>query len=138
MTLSTLKTMNVAVGDLGQAMKLRAPGSEAASPAPKAVRATSAADGTPAGVVDPMQWWGALTQQFTQLAVQAMKDSTTDAAKTIAGAMAKQSLDAAGRTLKKAAAVPAAIAQGAARAASSAPSPSPSPSPTPRRKRKAR
>ena len=57
----------------------------------------------PAGVVDPMQWWGALTQQFTQLAAQAMKDGATDAAKQLAGAMVKQSLDAAGKTLKKAA-----------------------------------
>ena len=132
MTLSTLKTMNVAVGDLGQAMKLRAPAAAATPPAPKAAHATTApAEGAPAGVVDPMQWWGALTQQFTQLAVQAMRDGTTDAAKHFAGAMAKQSLDAAGRTLKKAAAVPTSIAQGAvSRAASSAPSP--------RRKRKAR
>jgi len=118
MTLSTLKTMNVAVGDIGQAMKLRAP--------------DLAASNAPAGVVDPMQWWGALTQQFTQLAVQAMKDGTTDAAKSFAGAVAKQSIDAAGRTLKKAASMPAALAQGAVRAATTAPKPSP------RRKRKAR
>jgi hypothetical protein len=74
-------------------------------------------------VVDPMQWWGALTQQFTQLAVQAMKDGSADAAKNLAGAMARQSIDAAGRTLKKAAAVPVAVAQGAVRAASAAPAP---------------
>jgi hypothetical protein len=60
-----------------------------------------------------MQWWGALTQQFTQLAVQAMKDGTTDAAKQFAGAMTKQSLDAADNTMKKAAAIPAAVARGA-------------------------
>jgi hypothetical protein len=77
-----------------------------------------------------MQWWGALTQQFTQLAVQAMKDGTTDAAKSLAGAVAKQSIDAAGRTLKKAATVPVAVAQSAVRAASAAPAA--------RRKRKAR
>jgi hypothetical protein len=62
-------------------------------------------------VVDPMQWWGALTQQFTQLAVQAMKDGTADAAKQFAGSVAKQSLDVAGKTLKKAAAVPATVAR---------------------------
>jgi hypothetical protein len=134
MTLSTLKTMNVAVGDIGQAMQLRAPEQAAAGGAPaKAARAGDrAAPSAPAGVVDPMQWWGALTQQFTQLAVQAMKDGTTDAAKNFAGAVAKQSIDAAGRTLKKAASVPAALAQGAVRAAASAPKT------TPRRKRKAR
>jgi len=128
MTLSTLKTMNVTVGDLGQAMKLRTPdAAPARTPAPKA----DAPAATPAGVVDPMQWWGALTQQFSQLAVQAMRDGTADAAKSIAGAVAKQSIDAAGRTLKKAASVPAAVAQSAVRAATST-------APAARRKRKAR
>ena len=126
MTLSTLKTMNVTVGDLGNAMKLRAPGQ---APAPTAAQKGANA-AAPAGVVDPMQWWGALTQQFTQLAVQAMKDGTADAAKSFAGAVAKQSIDSAGRTLKKAAAVPVAVAQSAVRAAASAPAP--------QRKRKAR
>jgi hypothetical protein len=38
------------------------------------------------GVVDPMQWWGALTKQFTELATTALKD--TDAARSMAGATA--------------------------------------------------
>ncbi|HET7527882.1 MAG TPA: PhaM family polyhydroxyalkanoate granule multifunctional regulatory protein [Burkholderiaceae bacterium] len=113
MTLSTLKTMNVTVGDLGNAMKLRAPASTGTDhpvrPAAKAARAEKAADAP--GVVDPMQWWGALTQQFTQLAVQAMKEGTADAAKQLAGTVTKQSLGAAGKTLKKAAGVPAAVAR---------------------------
>jgi len=130
MTLSTLKTMNVTVGDIGQAMKLPA-AAAAASPAPAKGPRPPAAPAAPAvGVVDPMQWWGALTQQFTQLAVQAMKEGTADAAKNFAGAVAKQSIDAAGRTLKKAAAVPVAMAQSAVRAAA--------PAPAARRKRKAR
>ena len=116
MTLSTLKTMNVSVGDLGSAMKLRAPdAAPAPSRAPKAAPAAA-----PAGVVDPMQWWGALTQQFSQLAMQAMRDGTADAAKSMAGAVARQSIGAAGRTLKKAASMPVAVAQSAVRAASSA------------------
>ncbi len=125
MTLSTLKTMNVTVGDLGNAMKLRGPDTAAApSPKPKPARRSDAtASGTPAGVVDPMQWWGALTQQFTQLAVQAMKDGSADAAKNLAGAIARQSIDAAGRSLRQAAAVPVAVAPGAVRAASAAPAP---------------
>ena len=53
-----------------------------------------------------MQWWGALTKQFTELAATAMKDTATDAAKNLAGAMVKQSFDAAGQTLKKAASAP--------------------------------
>jgi hypothetical protein len=104
MTLSTLKTMNVTVSDLSNAMKLRAPGHDSgAAPASAKARDDKAAAQPVAGVVDPMQWWGALTKQFTQLAVQAMKDGTTDAAKQFAGAMTK----------KKAAEVPAAVAHGA-------------------------
>jgi hypothetical protein len=111
MTLSTLKTMNVTVSDLGNAMKLRPPAT-VGDGAAKSARGDKGA-AAPAGVVDPMQWWGALTQQFTQLAVQAMKEGGTDAAKQFAGTMAKQSLDAAGKTLKKAAEVPAAVARSA-------------------------
>ena len=42
-------------------------------PAPAPVAAAPAA-GAPASVVDPMQWWGALTQQFQTIAAQAMKE----------------------------------------------------------------
>jgi hypothetical protein len=70
-----------------------------------------AADAAPPPGVDPMQWWGALTKQFTQLAASAMKDSATDAAKNLAGAMIKQSAEAAGQTFKKAAGVPAKVAR---------------------------
>jgi hypothetical protein len=128
MTLSTLKTMNVTVSDLGNAMKLRSPAkADAGGSAPgKAARGDQGTPPpSPAGVVDPMQWWGALTQQFTQLAVQAMKDGTTDAAKQFAGAVAKQSIDAAGKTLKKAAEVPAAVARSARGAVQSAAQPAP-------------
>ena len=67
-----------------------------------------------------MQWWGALTKQFTQLAATAMKDSATDAAKNLAGAMMKQGMDAAGETIKKAVAVPAGVAAKAMSAATQA------------------
>jgi len=129
MTLSTLKTMNVTVGELRDSLTLRAPqpasGATADAPAgdkPKAKANRQPASGSPpgatsAGVVDPMQWWGALTKQFTQLAATAMKDGATDAAKNLAGSMVKQSFDAAGETLKKAASVPATVAKGAATAA---------------------
>jgi hypothetical protein len=116
MTLSTLKSMNVTVGDLGRAMKLQpavgAAASTKAAPA-KTPRSDKPASPSPTGVVDPMQWWGALTQQFTQLAVQAMKDGTADAAKQFAGAVTKQSLDAAGKTLKRAGDMPAAVMRNA-------------------------
>ena len=119
MTLSTLKTMNVSVSELRDAMTLKpaAKGSDetSAPAAPKKATSSSKADAaddaTPAGVVDPMQWWGALTKQFTQIAATAMKDTASDAARNLASNMAKQSMDAAADTLKKAAAMPAAVAQ---------------------------
>jgi hypothetical protein len=57
-----------------------------------------------------MQWWGALTKQFTELAATAMKDSASDAARNLAGALVKQSVDAAGQTLKRAATMPGEVA----------------------------
>jgi hypothetical protein len=118
MTLSTLKTMNVQMDDLRESLKLKSP-PEAASPASAASaesRARKPAAAAPAGVVDPMQWWGALTNQFAQLATSAMKDTATDAAKTLAGTVLKQSLDSAAATFKAAASAPgkAATAAGAA------------------------
>ena len=99
MTLSTLKTMNVQMGDLRDSLQARLPG--AAGPAGSGDAAAAAGP-----AVDPMQWWSALTQQFTQLAASAMKDSATGAVKGIAGAMVKQGLDAAGQGFKKAAGLP--------------------------------
>ena len=62
-----------------------------------------------------MQWWGALTKQFTELATNAMKDNTADAAKNLAGAMVKQGFDAAGQTFKTAAAPAVVVRKAAAR-----------------------
>jgi hypothetical protein len=134
MTLSTLKTMNVQMSDLRDSLKIHvpdgvadskpadAPAAEAPQAKPKAGGKASARRGRAAAAaapaVDPMQWWGALTKQFTQLAATAMKDNATDAAKNLAGAMVKQGVDAAGQTLKKAAGMPAAVVRqttGAAR-----------------------
>jgi len=134
MTLSTLKTMNVQMSDLRESLKIKLPEPEPAKapqPEPPAAAkkterkgngaARKAAEGAaPTGVVDPMQWWGALTKQFTTLAASAMKDTATDAAKNLAGAMVKQSVDAAGQTLKKAAAAPGGAAKAVAKRASAA------------------
>src|SRR5690242_13110690 len=82
MTLSTLKTMNVQMSELRDSMKLTVPepaaddadDAEAAAPPPKPAskKAAPKREGaaktqveTPMGTVDPMQWWGALTKQFT-------------------------------------------------------------------------
>lgn len=96
MTLSTLKTMNVQMGDLRESMKIRMPEMPASPFMPTPSAATSSAPAAPAapsqgapadasattpGVVDPMQWWGALTRQFTELASTAMKDGSSEAAR---------------------------------------------------------
>lgn len=119
MTLSTLKTMNVQMEDLRDSLTARpaaTPAAEpAADPAParkpdaKARSKNDTAAANPAAV-DPMQWWGALTKQFTELAATAMKDSASDAARNLAGALVKQSVDAAGQTLKRAATMPGEVA----------------------------
>ncbi|MBP8270837.1 MAG: hypothetical protein KAX42_03085 [Sphaerotilus sp.] len=86
MTLGTLKSMNVQMGDLGEALKVRpmsdvfqtVASAAASAPAPAPTAAPAAAPAAAAPAVDPMQWWGALTQQFTELASQAMQ-ATSDA-----------------------------------------------------------
>lgn len=85
MTLNTLRSMNVSMGDLREAMAIRPTPEPAAEPAPgptpepapaPAPEPAAGAEGSPApGLVDPMQWWGALTQQFGQIAAQALKDA---------------------------------------------------------------
>jgi hypothetical protein len=110
MTLSTLQTMNVQMSDLRDSLQIKLPesaaGAPAPAPAPAPAAAPPAAGARPRGkaaspaaapaaqAVDPMQWWGALTKQFTELATTAMKDSATDAA--------KGALDKASGTLKDA------------------------------------
>lgn len=110
MSLATLRGMNVALGDVAEAFKLKTglggAGAEtsppaAAAPAPAPVRRrvkpaakAPAASAKPApGLVDPMQWWGSLTQQFQQIAAGAMKDAAKQAAvdttKSVATGIAK-------------------------------------------------
>ena len=99
MTLSTLQTMNLPMADLRNALTLptAAPAAAPAPPpaAPPAAAAAASSDipgaeaaAKPAGV-DPMQWWGALTQQFTELATKAMQDSSAIATHNLAAAAAK-------------------------------------------------
>ena len=101
MTLSTLKTMNVQMGDLRESLQIKVPTMPAAGAQAQEPAADTAAPAIP-GVIDPLQWWGALTKQFTELATTAMKDTGADAARTMASAMVKQSFDAAGKVVKDA------------------------------------
>ena len=125
MTLSALKTMNVQAADLAEAFKMRTP--EAPDPAPAAsappaspqgaaptragkARKATAGAGTsvnpaPAaspGMVDPVQWWNALTQQFTQIATTAMQDGSADSAAQMASTLVRNSADAMGQALQAA------------------------------------
>lgn len=107
MTLATLKGMNVSMTEVAKAFTAkvpdtfapRAPERAPEPPAPPAA-APAAAEASEAdadaqsapGVVDPMQWWGALTQQFQQIASAAIKDA---AERTAPVAAARQTAAAA-------------------------------------------
>jgi len=140
MTLSTLKSMNVQMGDLTESLKIKPASSrvEAESavrePAPTKKVATPK---TAAPAVDPMQWWGALTNQFAELATNAMKDSATDAAKSLAGGMMKQSIAAASETMRQVAGAPGRAVAGAARSLASRSTGAGPTSAAPARKKKA-
>jgi hypothetical protein len=70
-----------------------------AEAADEAKTAAEKAPASPAGVVDPMQWWGALTQQFQTIAADAMKEAAKktaiDPSKNIAAGLAKDAMKSA-------------------------------------------
>ena len=69
---------------------------ETAAPRPTDTKAAKSEPTAVAGVVDPMQWWGALTQQFQTIAAEAMKDAANKTAvassKNIATGLAKDAM----------------------------------------------
>ena len=73
--------------DAGQDAGEKSPGSHAES---------SEAPAPATGLADPMQWWGALTQQFQTIAAEAMKEvsktTAIDATKSMAAGMAKDAV----------------------------------------------
>jgi hypothetical protein len=121
MTLATLKGMNFNMGDVANALKLKAAdtmfagaqevsggaadaagsvadaaaGASAKRAAHKSGKAAQARAAS-TGVVDPLQWWGALTQQFQQIAATAMKDvaaqTAVDTARSVATGAAKDAM----------------------------------------------
>ena len=120
MTLATLKGMNFSMTDLASAFKLKPdvaaekpvekPAEKPAAPEPAPAPAEAAAE-APAvpGVVDPLKWWGSLTEQFQQIAGVALKDASTQAAieksKNLATNFAAEALKSVG-AMAKAAQVP--------------------------------
>ena len=118
MTLSTLQGMNFNMGDVANALKLKtaetvagaaqkagAAAGAVSEAAGSAVRKATAKSGKPdkgddgaAGAVDPMQWWGALTNQFQEIAANAMKDvaqkTAVDTARNMATGAARDTVKA--------------------------------------------
>lgn len=87
MTLATLQGMNFNMGEVANALKLKAADSlpAKAQPARQKAPARPAAakdhgQAAAPGIVDPLQWWGALTQQFQEIATNAMKDAASQGA----------------------------------------------------------
>ena len=65
MTLSTLQSMNVGMAEVAAAMTGKPAAAKAAS---------TASDTGSSAAIDPMQWWGAIGQQFQTIASQAVAD----------------------------------------------------------------
>ena len=107
MTLTTLQSMNVNMADLAKAFTAKPPVTEpekteepaasksslfTAKPAAQTTATAPQTSGTASEpdapqtadkpAVDPMQWWGALTQQFQGIAAAALKDVAGEAMKT--------------------------------------------------------
>jgi hypothetical protein len=142
MSLATLKAMNFNLGDVANALKVKAAetvsgftgkvptqfagleipertyGNASAAPLPEADAEEEPEDEVPppppkksrkreatapvapaaaaSGVVDPMAWWGALSQQFQQIASTAMKDmakqGALDATRNVASGLTEQAV----------------------------------------------
>ncbi|MSP35311.1 MAG: hypothetical protein EXR25_06190 [Limnohabitans sp.] len=113
MTLSTLQGMNVNMAELAKAFTAKMPdlhpkdtaksaetqsAADSSSDHAKA-SAEGAAQGPAQGpAVDPMQWWGSLTQQFQNIAAAAVKDVAAKAMKD--GPKASKKTPATGKTRK--------------------------------------
>lgn len=103
MTLSTLKGMNVRMEDLASAFTSSMGSAKAqpssAAPAGEASTANgSSSTAVPgAGVVDPLQWWGALTQQFEQIAGTAMRDAAHLKVPSVLQAIVEQTTETIGK-----------------------------------------
>jgi hypothetical protein len=113
MTLATLQGMNVNMQDLAKAFTAKMPdlnkapevpeppahAQDNAKPEPTETAKESAKESGPA--VDPMQWWGSLTQQFQNIAAAAVKDVAAKAMKEGPQASGKAAGKTAGRAAAK-------------------------------------
>lgn len=80
MTLATLKGMNVSLGEMAEAFKIRP---EAATPEQPAAQppAPTPEEAPARPMVDPMQWWNSLTEQFQTIATGAVRDMADQASR---------------------------------------------------------
>ena len=122
MTLATLKSMNFDLGDIANAFKSKAAEPVAGSvqkPVEKAAAETVAdvAEGArqiaAGALVDPLQLWGSLTQQFQQIAASALQEVSSKTAANVASATSAAN-DMAKEVVKGAAAVDKKVAAKAA------------------------
>jgi hypothetical protein len=120
MTLATLKGMNFNIGDVANAFKLKAADTVASTvqsakdkvehladtvtgkptTAHKSSKATAKPKAGAPGLIDPMQFWGSLTEQFGQIAAGAMKDAAKNTAIDTTKNMAKAMTSTAMRSAK--------------------------------------
>lgn len=112
MTLATLKGMNFNIGDVANALKLKAADTVLSGVQRVSDKATASAQkvgkqvrqaaqptaAAASALVDPLQLWGSLTQQFQQIAASAMKDvgknTAMDLTKHMATGLAKEAVKA--------------------------------------------
>lgn len=73
MTLSTLREMKVPVDALRASLKASSTPSAPSTSAPAAAESAAAPSSASTPGVNPMTWWGTLTEQFTTLASQAVQ-----------------------------------------------------------------
>jgi hypothetical protein len=148
MTLATLKGMNFNMSDMANAFKLKVADNAADGVPGAADKATTfaglevpptsfgkkapvktkvepkhQAEAPAAGVVDPMQWWGALTQQFQTIAAEAMKDAAPKTAGNTTQSLAKDTMKTASGIAKDMAGAGRATLNTALRSAQAWPSP---------------
>jgi len=71
MTLETLQGMNVGIADVAAAMTGK-----------KSTEKTHPSDQAASPMVDPMQWWGAISQQFQTIAAKTMQEMQQHSAAT--------------------------------------------------------
>jgi hypothetical protein len=143
MTLATLKGMNFNLGDIAAAFKPKTTEPAASSvqkaaekptekapetvepevdtPRPAAKTASKAEEKATGGLVDPLQLWGSLTQQFQNIAASALKEvaskTAVDLSKTMAAGVVKGAAKATAGAAKKTAAKKSPARKSAARKA---------------------